>query len=208
MKLTSASFLADQPIPEQYAFGAPDPLLHVRLAANNNPQLKWSAAPAETRSFALVCVDGDVPTKPDDVNQEGRVVPASLPRGEFYHWVMIDIPRTVTEIGAGECSNGVVAGGKQELGGPRGTRQGINDYTGWFANDTDMAGTYRGYDGPCPPWNDMRVHHYRFTVYALSTDRVAVEDDFTAPQVLEAIRGHVLAEATLVGTYTLNPAAS
>jgi Raf kinase inhibitor-like YbhB/YbcL family protein len=208
MKLTSASFLAGQPIPEQYAFGAPDPVLHVRLAANNNPQLKWSAAPAETRSFALVCVDGDVPTKPDDVNQEGRVVPASLPRGEFYHWVMIDIPRTVTEIGAGECSNGVVAGGKQELGGPRGARQGINDYTGWFANDTDMAGTYRGYDGPCPPWNDMRVHHYRFTVYALSTDRVAVEDDFTAPQVLEAIRHHVLAEATLVGTYTLNPAAS
>jgi Raf kinase inhibitor-like YbhB/YbcL family protein len=208
MKLTSASFLAGQPIPEQYAFGAPDPVLHVRLAANNNPQLKWSAAPAETRSFALVCVDGDVPTTPDDVNQEGRVVPASLPRGEFYHWVMIDIPRTVTEIGAGECSNGVVAGGKQELGGPRGARQGINDYTGWFANDTDMAGTYRGYDGPCPPWNDMRVHHYRFTVYALSTDRVAVEDDFTAPQVLEAIRHHVLAEATLVGTYTLNPAAS
>jgi Raf kinase inhibitor-like YbhB/YbcL family protein len=208
MKLTSASFLAGRPIPEQYAFGAPDPVLHVRLAANNNPQLKWSAAPAETRSFALVCVDGDVPTTPDDVNQEGRVVPASLPRGEFYHWVMIDIPRTVTEIGAGECSNGVVAGGKQELGGPRGARQGINDYTGWFANDTDMAGTYRGYDGPCPPWNDMRVHHYRFTVYALSTDRVAVEDDFTAPQVLEAIRHHVLAEATLVGTYTLNPAAS
>ena len=45
MKLTSASFLSDQPIPEQFAFGAPDPVLHVRLAANHNPQLKWSGAP-------------------------------------------------------------------------------------------------------------------------------------------------------------------
>ena len=205
MKLTSASFLADRPIPEDFAFGAPDPILHVRLAANHNPQLKWSGAPAQTRSYALICVDVDVPTKPDDVNKEGRVVPASLPRGKFYHWVMVDIPASVSEIAAGECSNGVVAGGKKELRGPRGARQGVNDYTGWFANDVDMAGTYRGYDGPCPPWNDMLVHRYRFTLYALSVERVAVEGDFTAPQVLDAIKRHVLAEATLVGTYSLNP---
>jgi Raf kinase inhibitor-like YbhB/YbcL family protein len=146
-----------------------------------------------------------VPTRPDDVNKEGRVVPASLPRGKFYHWVMVDIPASVSEIAAGECSNGVVAGGKKELRGPRGARQGVNDYTGWFANDPDMAGTYRGYDGPCPPWNDMLVHHYQFTLYALSVERVAVEGDFTAPQVLDAIKRHVLAEATLVGTYSLNP---
>jgi len=205
MKLTSASFLENQPIPEQFAFGAPDPVLHVRLAGNHNPHLKWSGAPAQTRSFALICVDSDVPTKPDDVNKEGRVVPASLPRGNFYHWAMVDIPGTVNEIAAGECSNGVVAGGKKELPGPRGSRQGVNDYTGWFANDADMKGTYRGYDGPCPPWNDMIVHHYRFTVYALSVERTPVEGDFTAPQVLEAIKRHVLAEATLVGTYSLNP---
>jgi Raf kinase inhibitor-like YbhB/YbcL family protein len=205
MRLTSASFLGQQPIPEEFAFGAPDPVLHVRLTTNHNPQLKWSGAPAQTRSYALICVDSDVPTKPDDVNQEGRVVPADLPRGKFYHWVMVDIPATVTEIAAGECSNGIVAGGKKELRGPRGSRQGVNDYTGWFANDPDMAGTYRGYDGPCPPWNDSVVHHYHFTVYALSCERVAVEGDFTAPQVLDAIRDHILAEATLVGTYSLNP---
>jgi hypothetical protein len=68
-----------------------------------------------------------------------------------------------------------------------------------------MAGTYRGYDGPCPPWNDMIVHHYQFTLYALGIERVGVEGDFTAPQVLDAIKRHVLAEATLVGTYSLNP---
>jgi Raf kinase inhibitor-like YbhB/YbcL family protein len=206
MRLTSASFDDGQPIPEEFAFGAPDTVLHVRLTTNHNPQLKWSGAPAQTRSYAVICVDTDVPTKPDDVNKEGRVVPANLPRGKFYHWVMVDIPATVTEIAAGECSNGIVAGGKKELRGPRGSRQGVNDYTGWFASDPDMAGTYRGYDGPCPPWNDTLVHHYHFTVYALSCERVPVEGDFTAPQVLDAIRDHVLAEATLVGTYSLNEA--
>jgi phosphatidylethanolamine-binding protein (PEBP) family uncharacterized protein len=49
------------------------------------------------------------------------------------------------------------------------------------------------------------VHHYRFTVYALSLERVPVEGDFTASQVLDAIRDHIVAEATIVGTYSLNP---
>lgn len=206
MKLTSASFLHQQAIPEQFAFGAPDPVLHIRLAANHNPQLKWTGAPADTRSFALICVDPDAPGKPDDVNQEGRVVPESLPRADFHHWVMVDLPASTTELAAGECSDGIVAGGKKELKGPQGSRQGVNDYTGWFANDVDMAGTYRGYDGPCPPWNDMRVHRYHFTVYALSCERCPVDGDFTGPQVLEAIRPFVIAEARMTGTYSLNPA--
>ena len=206
MKLTSASFLPDQRIPEQFAFGSHDSVLHIRLSGNHNPHLKWSGAPAETRSYALICVDPDAPSKPDDVNKEGRVVPASLPRTNFYHWVMIDIPSTTTEIGAGECSSGIVAGGKKELTGPTGSRQGVNDYTSWFANDADMAGTYRGYDGPCPPWNDMLAHRYQFTLYALSCERLAVEgEDFTGPEVLDAIRRYVLAEAQLTGTYAINP---
>jgi len=205
MKLTSASFQHDQPIPEQFAFGAPDRDLHVRLAANHNPQLKWTGAPAQTRSFALICVDVDVPTRPDDVNQEDRVVPHNLPRAEFYHWVMVDIPPTTSEIAAGQCSDGIVAGGKKELHGPEGSRQGVNDYTGWFASDPDMAGTYRGYDGPCPPWNDMRRHRYHFTLYALSCDQAPLEGDFTGAQTLEAIRPFVLAEARITGTYALNP---
>jgi Raf kinase inhibitor-like YbhB/YbcL family protein len=205
MKLTSASFLHQQPIPAEFAFAVPDSVLHVRLAANHNPHLKWTGAPAETQSFAIICVDPDAPSKPDDVNKEGRVVPASLPRADFYHWAIVDIPASVTEIAAASCSDGIVAGGKKKLPGPQGSRQGINDYTGWFAEDADMAGTYRGYDGPCPPWNDMRIHNYHFTVYALSTPRLKVDDDFTAPEALEAMRPLVLAEARLSGTYTLNP---
>lgn len=204
MKLTSASFLHGQPIPAQFAFGAPDPILHIALAPNHNPELKWSGAPTDTRSFALICVDTDVPTSADDVNKEGRVVPASLRRTSFYHWVMVDIPAATGEIDAGACSSGIVAGGKKELPGPHGSRQGVNDYTDWFANDADMSGTYRGYDGPCPPWNDMLLHHYHFTVYALSRERCPVEgNDFTGPQVLQAIKPLVLAEATLTGTYSL-----
>lgn len=204
MKLSSASFLPDQPIPEQFAFGAFDSILHIRLAANHNPHLKWSGAPAQTQSFALICVDPDAPTVGDDVNKEGRVVPATLPRAEFYHWAMVDIPAGVTEIAAGSCSNGIVATGKKEPAGPQGSRQGQNDYTQWFASDADMAGTYLGYDGPCPPWNDQRVHRYTFTVYALSAARCPVEGKFTAPEVLEAIKPLVLAEASLTGTYAIN----
>jgi Raf kinase inhibitor-like YbhB/YbcL family protein len=205
MKLTSASFQNDQRIPEQFAFGAHDAVLHIKLAANHNPQLKWSGAPAATRSYAIVCVDPDAPTKPDDVNKEGRSVPKSLPRAEFFHWAIVDIPASVTEIAAGACSSGIIAGGKKQLPGPAGSRQGINDYTSWFANDADMAGTYRGYDGPCPPWNDELPHRYHFTVYALSSERAPVADEFKASETLQAIKPLVLAEARITGTYAINP---
>jgi Raf kinase inhibitor-like YbhB/YbcL family protein len=209
MKLTSASFLADEAIPTTFAFGKADPVRHIALASNHNPHLKWTGAPSGTRSFALICVDPDAPSTGEDVNKEGRVVAATLPRAAFYHWVMIDIPAATSEIGAGECSSGIVAGGKKELPGPRGSRQGINDYTGWFASDPDMAGTYRGYDGPCPPWNDLRVHRYQFTVYALSSERCPVErQDFVAPEILEAIKPFVLDQAQLTGVYAINPQAT
>ena len=207
MKLTSTSFPSGERIPEQFAFGAEDSVLHIRLAPNHNPHLKWSDAPAATRSFAIICVDPDAPTQPDDVNKVGHTVPKSLPRAEFYHWAIVDIPASVTEIAAGACSSGIVAGGKKELPGPPGSRQGINDYTSWFASDADMAGTYRGYDGPCPPWNDMLRHRYHFTVYALSSERAPVSDDFKASETLQAIKPLVLAEARITGIYAINPAA-
>ena len=206
MQLMSSSFGHQQRIPEEFAFGVPDAAQHLRLGPNRNPHLRWSGVPSGTRSLVLLCVDTDVPTRPDDVNQEGRVVPASLPRADFYHWVMVDLPPSVGEIAPGACSEGITARGKQSPGGPPGSRQGVNDYTQWFAGDADMGGQYFGYDGPCPPWNDELLHHYHFILYATDLERCPVAGAFGGQQVRAALAGHVLAEARLTGTYSLNPA--
>lgn len=206
MKLTSSAFGDNQPIPGGCAFCVADPEKHVAMGTNRNPGLVWSEVPPETKSLVLVCHDPDVPSKPDDVNQEGRTVPSDLPRIDFYHWVLVDIPAEAVSIEEGEFSDGVTARGKEGPAGPRRTRQGLNDYSQWFAGDPDMEGKYFGYDGPCPPWNDSIVHHYHFTLYALDVKRCPVGDEFTGAQVLEAITGHVLAQARTTGTYSLNPA--
>lgn len=208
MELTSQSFADNQPIPGEFSFCIPAAAGHVCLGANRNPHLAWGGLPAGTRSLVLICHDPDVPSRGDDVNQEGRVVPASLPRVDFFHWVLVDLAPQPAQIAAGEFCDGVTPRGKPGPAGPRGTRQGINDYTGWFAADKDMAGNYHGYDGPCPPWNDAIPHRYVFTLYALDIERCAVEGSFTGAQVREAIRGHVLAEARITGRYALNPAVS
>ena len=67
-----------------------------------------------------------------------------------------------------------------------------------------MAGDYYGYDGPCPPWNDSVVHHYVFTLYALSVDRLVVTGRVTADAVRAAMQGHIVAKATITGLYSLN----
>jgi Raf kinase inhibitor-like YbhB/YbcL family protein len=205
VKLTSSSFADGAAIPAEFAFCAIDASTHATLSNNRNPQLAWSGAPIGARSFALVCHDPDVPSKGDDVNQEGRAVPASLARVDFFHWVLVDIPPAMAAVMAGEFSSSVVARGKPGPQAPHGARQGVNDYTGWFASDKDMAGDYYGYDGPCPPWNDERPHRYVFTVYALDVAKLAVGERFDGHDVRKAVQGHVLAEAALTGRYTLNP---
>jgi len=205
VQLMSSSFGHQQRIPAEFAFGIPDAVQHLRLGPNRNPHLRWTGVPSSARSLVLVCMDTDVPTRGDDVNQPGRVVPASLPRTNFYHWLMVDIPPSVHEIAAGASADGIVPHGKQSPAGPAGSRQGLNDYTSWFAGDPDMGGQYFGYDGPCPPWNDELLHHYHFDLYATDLERCPVEGAFTGPHVLAAIAGHVLAQSRLTGTYALNP---
>lgn len=205
MKFTSSVLRDQQTIPVEYAFGIPDPEQHVALGANINPPFEWSNLPPRTQSLVLIGHDRDVPTRADDVNQEGRMVPADLPRADFYHWILVDLPPEPAQILAGEFSKGVTPGGKPGPEGPRGARQGINNYREWFANDPAMAGDYFGYDGPCPPWNDSIVHHYVFTLYALDVARCPVEGSFTGPEVLAAIAGHILDQARIIGTYSLNP---
>lgn len=207
MKIWSDSFKDGEAIGARYALGKHDPKSHVTLSDNVSPHLAWSDLPAGTRSLALICHDPDVPSKPDDVNQEGRTVPADLPRVDFFHWVVVDLPADTRELREGEFSTGVTPHGKDGRAGPRGTRQGLNNYTQWFEGDPDMQGQYFGYDGPCPPWNDSIVHHYHFTLYALDIERLPVEGTFDGPAVRQALEGHVLGQATLVGTYKVNPEA-
>lgn len=205
MKLSSESFQDGRPIPGEFAFCVIDPKSHVTLSGNRNPHLAWDDVPAGTRSFALICHDVDVPSKPDDLFKDDREIPSTLPRVDFHHWVLVDIPAGERSIAAGSYSKEVSPRGKAGPATVHGTRQGINDYTGWFASDHDMNGDYYGYDGPCPPWNDSILHHYVFALYALDIDRVPVEGKFTGPDVRKAIEGHILAQAEITGTYTLNP---
>jgi len=205
MKLMSQSFADGGRIPGEFAFAVPDAAHHVKLSSNRNPHLAWTDAPPATRSFAVICHDVDVPSRPDDVNQEGREIPASLPRIDFFHWTLIDIAPTVSALAAGAWSDGVTPRGKAGPMAPHGTRQGINDYTAWFAGDHDMEGDYFGYDGPCPPWNDSIVHRYVFTVYALDIAQLPLQGNFGGADARRAMDGHVLAQAKITGTYTLNP---
>jgi hypothetical protein len=204
MKLRSDSFEQGQPMPAEFAFGRTGPDSPCILSDNRNPHLAWSEVPAGTLGFALICVDPDAPTRPDDVNQPDREVPADLPRGDFVHWLLANLPADVREIAAGSCSEGVTAGGKTAPTGPAGSIQGKNDYTSWFAGDADMGGDYLGYDGPCPPFNDALVHRYLFRLFALDVAQLTLPAQFGMADLHRAMQGHVLAEAVHYGTYTLN----
>lgn len=204
MKLTSHSWVDGARIPHQYAAGRPDAASVVSFSDNVSPQLAWSDVPPGTKSLALICHDPDVPSRGDDVNQPDREVPASLPRIDFFHWVLIDVPPTLAALAEGEFSRGFTVRGKPGPATLHGARHGLNDYTGWFAGNADMSGSYHGYDGPFPPFNDALRHRYVFTLYALDVARLAVEGSFTGAQARAAMRGHVLAEASFSGSYSLN----
>ncbi|KGM51347.1 phosphatidylethanolamine-binding protein [Lysobacter concretionis Ko07 = DSM 16239] len=204
MHIRSNSFQRHQPLPVELAAGQPT-ADGFGFAPNRNPHLAWDDVPAGTKSFALLCVDPDVPTVPEMVGKAGVSIPVDQPRCDFIHWVMVDIPAEVREIAAGACSDGIVPHGKSAPAGPAGSRQGLNDYTGWFADDPTMAGDWYGYDGAFPPPNDLRLHRYFFRVFALDIERLPVPDRFTGAEAMAAMHGHILAEAATYATYTLNP---
>ena len=205
MKMWSEAWSNGEAIPERFAAGR---LAESGVAFSDNlsPPLAWSELPPGTRTLVLICNDFDVPGEVADVNRPDREVPADLPRVDFYHWVLVDIPADGAGFAQGQWSQGFTVRGKPgpEAGSAGGPRQGLNDYTGWFADDAERAGRYFGYDGPFPPFNDSLVHHYVFTLYALDIARLPVSGHFTGAQVRAAMAGHVLGAATLSGTYTLN----
>jgi len=205
MKLQSTTFLNNTLIPDRCAFGIKDEEKHMALGSNKNPQLSWSEIPKNTLSLVLLCIDTDVPSSLDDFNKEGRTISKDLARVNFVHWVMVDIKPMNDRIEEGECSDGITPGGKQNPSGPEGSRQGINDYTQFMSGDPEMEGNYFGYEGPCPPWNDELIHHYRFKLFACDFDQCPVEGAFTGADVKTALEGHIIDEVELTGLYSLNP---
>ncbi|QEO24957.1 YbhB/YbcL family Raf kinase inhibitor-like protein [Xanthomonas translucens] len=200
MRLRSDSIQPGQPIAATYAMGQAD-----GFAANRNPHLAWDDVPAGTAAFALLCLDPDVPTVAAMVGRDDVQIPVEQPRTNFVHWAAVEIPADLREIAEGSASDGVVAKGKRQPPGLPGARQGLNSYTEWFAGDAQMGGDYYGYDGPYPPANDLRLHRYFFRLFALDVATLDLQARFTAADALRAMQGHVLAEASFHGTYSLNP---
>ena len=203
LKVTLPAIAHNSPIPADFAFCVEDGKGKGTLGANQSPEVRWEGAPKGTKSFALLAYDPVVPTKPDNVNKEGKTVSRDLPRFDFYHWVLIDIPASRTSIPAGAESDKVTPKGKPAGAQPHGLR-GLNNYGDWFSGDKDMGGDYAGYDGPCPPWNDELVHEYHFKVFALDVERLGLKGTFKAQDVLKAMKGHILAQGESVGLYKLN----
>jgi Raf kinase inhibitor-like YbhB/YbcL family protein len=204
LKIEITSFANGSRIADNNCFCIPLSDGRITFGKNINPNIKWSDFPVTTKSFALICVDPDVPSVGDDVNQEGKIVPFDLPRVEFFHWVIANIPFNVNEIIEGTDSNGITERGKIPGISDYGASIGINDYTNWFAGDDKMEGFYGGYDGPCPPWNDERIHHYHFKVFALDCEKIEISGNFTGRDLLKAIENHIVDQAEYIGTYTLN----
>ncbi|MDE2517280.1 MAG: YbhB/YbcL family Raf kinase inhibitor-like protein [Rhodospirillales bacterium] len=193
-------------IAPHYAFCRAAPGNQIAPADNVNPSVSWSKGPPGTRSYAIILTDTDSPAAHRDwMNVPGKMLTAAVKRQSFYHWVLVDIPASVTRIAAGAVSSARVLHGKPASASTIG-RPGLNTYTVVTAANPAMKGKYFGYDGPCPPWNDALVHPYHFTVYALSVAHLAVPAGFDGPQALAAMQGKILAEGHFLAHYTTNAA--
>ena len=183
-------------IEPRYAYCVAAAQGHTEPGENHNVGLRWTAGPQGTKSYAVIMVDEDVPTDFTMANKEGETIPYAMPRRPFYHWVLVNIPTHIMTIPASTDSASIAA--KPSAVSTYGFR-GRNDYT----SGMDIRA---GYDGPCPPWNDERVHHYHFRVYALRTEAIDTTGILNGQRALSLIAPHVLAVGEAVGKYTQNPA--
>lgn len=151
------------------------PSKHTCEGENYSPGLRWEFPPADTRSFALIMEDADA-SRADAARDAprqrgGGVIEESGPR--FVHWVLYDIPAGVEEFPENAAGAGVA---------------GRNDFQ------------TTAYKGPCPPAGHDH-HRYYFKLYALDVDSLDLDAGGSAEEVVEAMEGHILAQAELVGRF-------
>lgn len=149
--LTSTDVSDGQPIDPRFAHGSVG-------GQNVSPQLSWSRFPEATRSFVVTCLDPDAPTG-----------------SGFWHWSMVNIPVSVTELAAG-----------------------ADPPAGAFCVRNDFGD--REYLGPAPPAGD-RPHRYIFVVHAVDVERLDVTPDTTPTVVAFNLAFHTLARASIRPTF-------
>jgi len=203
LKLEVLSFPNEGIIPDKYALCVPEEGGKFEFGENTNPHIRWSGIPPKTKSLALFFIDLDRPENLRHVNVRTKTITEDEPRTEFYHWVLIDIPVNINEIPEAAVSTGVIKGGKQIGRTAYGVR-GLNDFTRWFRGDMIMGGQYAGYDGPCPPWNDEKIHRYVFRLFALDVAQLGLGGRFSAEDAQKAMKEHILAKSEWTGKYTTN----
>lgn len=123
---------------------------------NISPELHWMGAPANTQTFALILSDPDAPS------------------GTFYHWVLYNLPNTVTHL----PENAALSRGA-------------------FAGENSWGN--KKYEGPCPPKGAS--HHYIFTLYALDST-LNLSGNVDTKILLSALHSHVIDAAQLTAVFS------
>ena len=129
--------------------------------ANTSPHLRWSGFPDETQSFAVTCFDPDAPTG-----------------SGFWHWVLFNLPASVTELERGASSDKL----------PDGAVEARNDYG------------ELGYGGAAPPAGDV-AHRYVYTVFAVGVEELDIPKEASPAYVGFNLTFNTLARAAIRPTF-------
>ena len=149
IQISSPAFSEGNPISKKYSCDAED----------LSPPLAWSGIPAGAKSLALIADDPDAPD------------------GTWVHWVLFNIPATLTSLPEGVKKSPTV----ENIG-----TQGKNGFG------------KAGYGGPCPPKG--KSHRYFFKLYALDT-ALNLQAGASKADLEKAMQGHILAQGQLMCTY-------